>query len=128
MRIYLSYGGGVDSTACYLEMTRRGFDFEAVYCDHGCDWPETYEYLEMFQGWLEENGYRKITVIKPPIVQGVSNNLYEYSWHYHMVPIRERRWCTDKFKVRPLHRYFKKPCFVCIAFDAGEAQVPPSSP
>jgi 3'-phosphoadenosine 5'-phosphosulfate sulfotransferase (PAPS reductase)/FAD synthetase len=26
----------------------EGIDFEAVFVDHGGDWPETYEYVEMF--------------------------------------------------------------------------------
>ena len=42
MRSYLSYGGGVNSVALYIDLTLRGYDFEATFVDHGCDWPETY--------------------------------------------------------------------------------------
>lgn len=114
MKIYLSFGGGVNSVAEMFLLKDEGWDFEAVYVDHGCDWPETHAYIKM----LQDNGHR-ITIIKPS-VQGVSN-LYDYCWRYRMVPSRVKRWCTDKFKVRPLIAHFEKPCFNCIAFDTDEA-------
>ena len=39
--------------------------FEAVYVDHGADWPETREYVAMFQGM----GY-PITVSRPSVTVG----------------------------------------------------------
>ncbi|HEA67787.1 MAG TPA: hypothetical protein ENI07_13335 [Desulfobacterales bacterium] len=113
MKNYLSFGGGVNSVAMYLYMLDEGMEFEAVFVDHGTDWPETYEYVEMFKQLYP------LTVLKPD-VQGFSN-LYEYSWHYRMVPSFIRRWCTAKFKIRVMEKYYKTPCFVCIGFDAGEA-------
>lgn len=38
---YLSYGGGVNSTALLLLMHDEGLDFEAVFVDHGTDYPQT---------------------------------------------------------------------------------------
>jgi len=90
------------------------WDFESVYVDHGCDWPETREYVVM----LHRMGY-KITIIKPK-VEGFSN-LYEYCWHYKIIPSRRQRWCTHKFKVKILNNYFKTPCFTCIGFSTDEA-------
>ena len=46
-RRYLSFGGGVNSTALMLWLLDQGIDFEAVYADHGCDWPETRAYVAM---------------------------------------------------------------------------------
>jgi 3'-phosphoadenosine 5'-phosphosulfate sulfotransferase (PAPS reductase)/FAD synthetase len=57
---YLSFGAGVNSTALMLYLLDRGVDFEAVFVNHGTDYPETYEYVQ----YLKDNGYR-ITVIKP---------------------------------------------------------------
>ena len=46
--------------------------------DHGTDWPETYEYVDMFKKKYP------LTVLKP-LVTGY-NNLYEYCLYYSIVP------------------------------------------
>lgn len=130
MKTYLSSGMGINSVAMQLLMLDEGWDFEAVFVDHGCDWPETYEYLEMFQGWLKDNGHRQITVIRPELfrnkvrgkeIKKTYNNLYEYAWDAHLVPVRVMRWCTQHFKVDPLRKYLKTPCFNCLGFAMEEA-------
>jgi hypothetical protein len=113
MQNYLSYGGGVNSTAMLLLLLDEGWEFEAVYVDHGCDWPETRKYV----AWLSKQ--MPITTIRP-MVEGFST-VYDYFWHYKMVPSRTLRICTDKFKIRPLHRYFQRPCFDLIGFSSDEA-------
>lgn len=118
MKNYLSFGGGVNSVALYLYLIEKKVDFEAVFVNHGTDWPETYEYLDMFQEWINQKGLRKITVLTP-IVKG-SNNLYQHCWDHKMVPSFMRRWCTAKFKVRVLHKYFIGPAFEMIGIDADE--------
>lgn len=118
MKNYLSFGGGVNSVALYLYLIEQKIDFEAVFVNHGTDWPETYEYFDMFQGWIEKHGYRKITVLKPNVQD--STNLYDHCWKYRMVPSFMRRWCTDKFKVSILHKYFKPPAFEMVGIDASE--------
>lgn len=120
MKHYLSFGGGVNSVALHLLMLKESFDFESIFVNHGTDWPETYEYFEMFQDWLVKNGHRQITVLKPS-VQGVEN-LYNHCWKFEMVPSMMHRYCTDKFKVRPVNKYIKKPCFMHIGIDAGESK------
>jgi len=49
MKNYLSFGGGVNSVALYLYLLDQKVEFEAVFVDHGTDWPETYDYVEMFK-------------------------------------------------------------------------------
>jgi len=45
MKKYLSYGGGVNSTACIVLHAQGKINYdEAIYIDHGCDWPETREF------------------------------------------------------------------------------------
>jgi hypothetical protein len=117
---YLSFGGGVNSTAMYLVLLGEGVipgdpqdGFEAIYVDHGCDWPETREYVKRFA----ENF--PLTILTPQ-VEGFSN-LYEYSSKYNMFPSRIKRWCTDKFKVRVILKYTSKPCFQMIGFSSDEA-------
>ena len=66
MKNYLSFGGGVNSVAMYLYLMDQGMEpgdpdkgFEAVFVDHGTDWPETYEYVDMFKEKYP------LTVLKP---------------------------------------------------------------
>lgn len=100
MKNYLSFGGGVNSVACAL---LGGFD-EIVFCDTGCEWPETYKYLE----WFSKD--YPITVLTP------GENIYDYCWRYQMVPSPQRRWCSRLFKVEPFRNYVEKPCFKSLGF------------
>ena len=95
MKAYLSHGMGVNSTALMLLLEEWGIEFESVFVDHGGDYPETYEYLD----YLQNQGY-EITVIKPE-VEGC-NTILEYCRKYRIIPSFHFRWCTDKFKLRPL--------------------------
>lgn len=116
MMRYLSYGGGVNSTALLLLMEDEGVEFEAVFVDHGGDYPETYQYVAM----LQERGHA-ITVIRPK-AYGEFEGLYDYCEASRMVPVRIMRWCTDHFKMRPLYEYFERPAEVLVGIDAGESR------
>ena len=120
LKQYLSFGGGVNSVAMTLYCLDKGWNFENVFVDHGTDWPETYEYLETFQSWLFKNGHKPITVLRPRI--SGYQNLYDYCWHYKMVPSFMFRWCSDKFKVRSMLKYYKKPCISMIGFGINESK------
>jgi|GEM_PF-1629381 3'-phosphoadenosine 5'-phosphosulfate sulfotransferase (PAPS reductase)/FAD synthetase len=120
MKKYLSFGGGVNSVAMMLLLLDQKEEFEAIFVDHGTDWPETYEYFEMFQKWLKDHGHKLITVLEPD-VEGYKN-LYDYYWHHFMVPSFMYRICSDKFKVRIINKYVEKPAFMMIGFDTGEAK------
>lgn len=108
---YLSYGGGVGSEALRLWLLEHRWPFEAVYVDHGCDWPETQEFVKTIPN---------LTILKPN-VRGY-DNLYDYCMHYRMVPSFMRRWCTIDFKIMTLHKYFKKRCLCYIGFTIDESQ------
>jgi hypothetical protein len=110
MKNYLSFGGGVNSVALYLYLADQGIDFEAVFVDHGGDWPETYEYVEMFSQKYP------LTTIEPK-----DGNLYQYCWDHKMVPATWPRWCTSRFKLDAVFKYYKKPCFQFVGLDAGES-------
>lgn len=117
MKHYLSSGMGVNSVALHLLMIREGYDFEAVFVDHGGDWPETYEYLELFQKYLVGNGHKQITVLKP---SGKYRTIIDYCNAYNYLPHMKTRWCSVKYKVEVCDKYYQKPCFQHIGFDAGE--------
>lgn len=103
---YLSYGAGVGSTAllCYLLDEVKSGDIEVVFCDHGGDWPETYDYVNYIQQKLDIN----ITVLKVDIEK--KGGLYDYFHHYKMVPLFQYRICTDKGKIKPFNKYIERPC------------------
>ena len=84
MSSYLSFGGGVNSVAMMLHLLSQGGKFESVFVDHGTDWPETYQYLELLQTWLVKNKYQPITVLKPD-VEGF-NCLYDFCFHKKIIP------------------------------------------
>jgi hypothetical protein len=115
MKNYLSFGGGVNSVAMYLRLKILGWKFEAVFQDTGCEMPETYEYLEMFTKKYP------VTILPPREYPKGSFGLYNHCLKYNMVPTPLVRWCTDQFKVRPIHAYVEKPCFMLIGIDAGES-------
>lgn len=114
MKNYLSFGGGVNSVALYLLMEDMGIEFEAVFVNHGGDWPETYEYVDYFIA----TG-RQVTVLTPE-VEGFSD-IISYYMAKKKLPSIMKRDCTDKFKLRTFYRYAEKPCFVNLGIDAGES-------
>lgn len=114
MKNYLSFGGGVNSVALYLYLLDQKIEFEAVFVDHGTDWPETYEYVEMFKKKYP------LTVLKPDV--GGISVLYDYSMHYRLAPSIRVRWCTQKFKTDAIYKYIEAPCFMMLGIDAGEAK------
>ncbi|MBU0706732.1 phosphoadenosine phosphosulfate reductase family protein [Patescibacteria group bacterium] len=124
MKKYLSFGGGVNSVAMMLMLLDQKDDFEAIFVDHGTDWPETYEYFDMFKGWLKEHGHKPVTVLKPAHSKNEEgnkfDNLYDFSFFRKMVPSTFRRWCTAEFKVKPIYKYCETPCFMLIGIDFGE--------
>ena len=113
MKQYLSFGGGVNSTALGLWLIDQGIETEWVYADHGADWPETREYVAM----LQAKGY-PITVLETRR-QGL--DLYGYYYEHKMVPQRVARACTRLYKLVPLSTYMPTPCEVYIGISADEA-------
>lgn len=108
MRNYLSFGAGVNSVALYLLMVEQGIKFEALFSDTGCEWPETYSFLETFKV------KHHVTIIK-------TSGLLEYCDKYNMLPHFSRRWCTRIFKRETLNTYMQSPAFVFIGFALDEA-------
>lgn len=117
MRNYLSFGGGVNSVALHLYLLDQGWKFESTFVDHGTDWPETYEYLEYFQEWLYKNNHAPIISLIP---NESPSSLYDYCWEKKILPNRNQRWCTSRFKINRLFQYYERPAFELIGFDYGE--------
>jgi len=92
----LSYGGGIGSTA--LLLYKKDEIDEAVFVNHGGDYPHTYEYVK----YISQKVF-PITIIKPA-VEGF-DNLYDYLMAKRIIPSIRYRWCTYKFKILPIKRY-----------------------
>ena len=122
MRQYLSYGAGVGSTAllCHMLDDIRSGNVDVVFCDHGADWPETYDYVEYIQKTLKIT----ITVLKVEI-QG-SKGLYNFYIDHNTIPFYRYRICTDKSKIRPFNKYIERPCnvFLGITWDERKRAKP----
>lgn len=61
----VAYGAGVDSTAMLVQFVRMGLRPELIlFADVGSEKPETYEYLEYFDKWLQSKGFPEVTVVR----------------------------------------------------------------
>ena len=115
MKQYLSFGGGVNSTALLLLLTDQGEEFETIFVNHGGDYPETYEYVD----YLRSRGFEITEII--PDVEGC-HTIYDYSMKSRIIPSFRFRWCADKFKIRPIYKYIHYPCVMFIGFDYDETK------
>jgi hypothetical protein len=101
----ISFGAGVNSVAMAIMLIEDGWRGPIVFADTGSEWPETYCYVRIFNAWLKERGL-EITVLAPEQRQGeTAIPLYDYCWQKGIVPYLAARWCTDKWKIKPLSRW-----------------------
>jgi len=115
---FLSFGAGVNSTAAAILFRPRVL----IFADTGDEYPETYSYLEHYiQPFVASYGGRFITVRN----EGKYVRLRDQALAERIIPVRINRWCTDKWKIRPIQNYLKRnsllPCIQMIAIDAGES-------
>lgn len=91
----LSLSGGKDSTALafYIRdnMPEIHEQIEYVFYDTGCELPETYDYLDKIEVFLD----KKITRVKP------DSSFDDFFASSGVIPSVFRRWCTIVLKVRP---------------------------
>lgn len=63
--VIVSFGGGTNSTALIILCWLKKIHIDAiVFADTGDELPETYNFLEWFDGWLESKNLPKLTVIR----------------------------------------------------------------
>ena len=110
----LSFGAGVNSVALAILAINDGWQGEIVFSDTGCEWPETYCYLDYLEReWLQPRDFG-ITRLKGMPWQRVGKrvgmqgaSLIEYCEAAYVIPLAMRRWCTVEWKVKPMERYAK---------------------
>ena len=107
MKTYLSLGAGVDTTAILLMpdvMDKTDF---VMFADTGGENPETYAYLNKYiKPYLEQIGKPLIVVHGEEKVRGeIKTNMEEAYLGWNIIPVRFLRHCTDKWKIKPMHKY-----------------------
>jgi len=114
----LSYGAGINSTALIaLTLMKRlpPFD-EIVFSDTGAEYPHTYQYMD----YLESIGIR-ITYLEGGVEH---ETLIERCQRFKVIPSMMNRWCTERWKIRPISYYAKSldpKAEIIIGIDAGES-------
>ena len=106
----VSFGGGVNSVAMTILLFRQRWRGTILFSDTGCEWPETYCYLDYFEGeWLRPRGL-SITRISGWPWQRPEGGLplLDYCERRHTFPMAAMRWCTTEWKIRPMDRYCKR--------------------
>ena len=97
-RVVASISGGKDSAAMSLYLTELGIEHDRVFCDTGWEHDLTYEYL---RGPLVEK-LGPITWLEP---KRKMEDLVRYKGVF---PQRQRRFCTEELKVKPLAEHMNK--------------------
>lgn len=97
----LSLSGGKDSTALAFFMRDNMPEIfeklELVFCDTEQEIPETYDYLNKIEIFLN----KKITILKP---EKSFDHLYDIR---KFLPSIVNRWCTGDLKIRVYEKYIK---------------------
>ena len=122
----LSFGAGTNSTALAIMAINDGWHGEIVFSDTGCEWPETYYFMDYFEReWLKPRGFEIVRLRGMPWhrnSKGIS--LIERCETAHIIPLAGIRWCTSDWKVKPMERYANgKSQMLGIAADEAHRKV-----
>jgi len=116
-----SYGAGVNSTAMILLLLKEKRPIDKIlFADTGCEYPETYQYMRIFDSYLSEKHGMKIETV------AADSTLLEYCERHHILPSFRMRFCTSKFKIQPMRKAMKEAedgkgkFIVYLGVDAGE--------
>lgn len=103
--VVVSYGGGDNSRAMLIEMVRLDVRPDLIlFADTGGEKPSTYAANAEFDAWLKMKGFPGIVTVsdgRQTLEAEVlaANTLPSIAFGF--------RSCSDKYKVRPQHRYLK---------------------
>ena len=102
----ISYGAGVNSTALAILLVNEGWRGPIVFADTGCDWPETYTYMDYFENeWLRPRGLEITRIFGKPWQTYFDGGLLEYCEAKGMVPLAKKRFCSVEFKINLIGRW-----------------------
>jgi hypothetical protein len=107
--VIVNYGAGTNSTALLVEAVRRGLRVDAVlFADTGGEWPETYEYVRGFAGWLAAHGIPMHTVRGN--IRGEFVSLEDDCLSKSRLPSKAYGFgsCSERWKTRPCWAWVKE--------------------
>lgn len=92
--VVASVSGGKDSTAMALWLIEQGISIAPVFLDTQWEDPETYEYI---RGPLS-GAIGAVHEVK-------GRGMVEFVRHKGTFPSRQRRWCTEELKLKPMRAF-----------------------
>jgi 3'-phosphoadenosine 5'-phosphosulfate sulfotransferase (PAPS reductase)/FAD synthetase len=96
VRHILSLSGGKDSAALAIFMRDRVENMEYIFSDTRKELPETYEYLDKLENYLQR-----------PVIRLNADLGFDhwYDMYGGMIPSNHRRWCTKMLKLKPFEQH-----------------------
>src|SRR5690349_13765100 len=109
-RHIVSLSGGKDSTALAIYMRQRypQLPVEYVFCDTGCELPETYDYLDRLEAVLGAPIHRLNALQGLGVAPKPGRNpfdIYLNEIYGGFLPNPGSRWCTRVLKIKPFEEY-----------------------
>lgn len=106
---YVGFGAGVDSTAMLYFMFDNRDPVDIIFVDTGLELSKTIEHKNLMKKVIEKEGWKFIE-LKPEIKKDgkIFTSGYDYLLDQKIIPYRNQRECTRKFKLEPVHRYIRK--------------------
>ncbi|GIV64522.1 MAG: phosphoadenosine phosphosulfate reductase [Bellilinea sp.] len=95
-RHIVNLSGGKDSTALAIFLHDKIPQIEYVFCDTHKELPETYDYLDRLEAFLQR------PIIRLNAQRGFDHWLNMYGG---MLPSAQVRWCTRKLKIEPFEAF-----------------------
>ena len=115
----------MQSSALLILAVKREIECDGViFADTGSEKPTTYEFLDELKRIAASEGnipYQEVSygMTLPDGPHGPP--LHEYCLERGIIPSTIRRWCTDRFKIRPMKKVLKDADVVMVGFSADEA-------
>jgi 3'-phosphoadenosine 5'-phosphosulfate sulfotransferase (PAPS reductase)/FAD synthetase len=113
IRHIVSLSGGKDSTALaiYMKQHYPQIPVEYVFCDTGCELPETYEYLERLEALLGSQVTRLNALEQLGVEKKLGRTPFDIllkEVYGGFLPNPRSRWCTRLLKIKPFEAYVGK--------------------
>ena len=108
MREMISFGGGINSVAMTIMLVEQGWRGPIVFADTGGEKPDTYCYLDYLEQEFLEPYSLSITRLSPGSSYHRSMSqvsLETYCLRERKIPLLAVRWCSSRWKGRPLDRW-----------------------
>ena len=110
IRHIVSLSGGKDSTALAIYMRNHypAIPVEYIFCDTGCELPETYEYLERLEALLGVAVQRLNALDTAKVGWKPGRTPFDIwlnEYYGGFLPSPRSRWCTRVLKIEPFERH-----------------------